>query len=246
MATSRSPRPFELDETTISGIHRALRAHKISARELVECYLQRIKALDQKGPRLNSIVRVNPQATAQAIALDKAFARTGKLQGPLHGIPFIVKDNIETSELPTTFGSIAFANYQPKTDAMVIRKLREAGAIVLAKSTLPDFATSWWAYSSMSGETRNPYDLTRDPGGSSAGTGAAVAANLGAVGLGSDCGGSIRLPASCNNLVGIRSTPGLVSRDGVSMLVFPQDTVGPMTRTVRDAVTVCAASRGVA
>jgi amidase len=238
MATRKSTTPFDLEEATIAGIHRALRARKISARELVESYLDRIKRIDQRGPRLNSIVSINSQAIAQATALDKAVAKTGKLQGPLHGIPVVVKDNIETHELPTTFGNVAFAKYQPATDATIIRKLRAAGAIVLAKSTLPDFATSWWAYSSMSGETRNPYDLSRDPGGSSAGSGAAIAANLGAVGLGSDCGGSIRVPASCNNLVGIRSTPGLISRDGVSMLVFPQDTVGPMTRTVRDAVIV--------
>lgn len=238
MTTRKPSQVFEIEEASIAGIHRALRSRKLTARELVDSYLKRIKALDQRGPRLNSIVNVNPHAAAQATALDKAFVKTGKLQGPLHGIPIIVKDNIETSELPTTFGNSAFAHYQPKSDATVIKKLRAAGAIVLAKSTLPDFATSWWAYSSMSGETRNPYDLARDPGGSSAGSGAAIAANLGAIGLGSDCGGSIRVPASCNNLVGIRSTPGLISRNGVSMLVFPQDTVGPMTRTVRDAVTV--------
>lgn len=238
MAQPTRPEPFALEEATLSGIHRAMRARRLCARELVDAYLKRIKALDQRGPSLNSIVNINQHARAQATALDQAFEKTGKLQGPLHGIPILVKDNIETADLPTTFGSTGFADYQPKRDATVIRKLRAAGAIVLAKTTLPDFATSWWAYSSMSGETRNPYDLSRDPGGSSAGTGAAVAANLGAIGLGSDCGGSIRVPASCNGLVGIRSTPGVISREGVSMLVFGQDTVGPMARTVRDAVTL--------
>ncbi len=244
MARQRGTRTFEIEEATIGGIQRALRARKVSARELVQEYLARIKSLDRAGPRLNSVVCINERATAQAAALDQALAKTGKLQGPLHGIPLLIKDNIETADLPTTFGSIGFKEYQPRQDATVIRKLRAAGAIVLGKTTLPDFATSWWAYSSMSGETKNPYDLTRDPGGSSAGTGASIAANLGAVGLGSDCGGSIRLPASCNNLVGIRSTPGVISRDGVSMLVFPQDTVGPMARTVRDAVAVFEAMTG--
>ena len=235
--TTRRVKQFELEEATIGGIHRAFRAKQLSARELVDSYLARIKALDQRGPRLNSVVRLNPQARAQAVALDQTYAKTGKFCGPLHGIPILLKDNIDTVDVPTTYGSIAFADFQPRTDAAVVRKLRAAGAIILGKTTLPDFATSWWAYSSMSGETRNPYDLARDPGGSSAGTGAAIAANLATLGLGTDCGGSIRVPASCNNLVGIRSTPGVVSRAGASTLVFFQDTIGPMCRTVRDAVT---------
>lgn len=238
MATARRRTPFDPAEATIPGIHRALRSREISAAELVDTCLKRIRALDQKGPRLNAIVNVNGHAVRQAAALDKAFAGSGKLQGPLHGVPVLVKDNIETADMPTTFGSVGFADYQPSQDATVIRRLRAAGAIILGKTTLPDFATSWWAYSSMSGETRNPYDLARDPGGSSAGSGAAVAAGYAPVALGSDCGGSIRVPASCNGLVGIRSTPGVISREGVSMLVYPQDTVGPMTRNVRDAVTV--------
>lgn len=236
MATRRV-KAFELEEATIAGIHRAFRATQLCARELVDSYLARIKALDQRGPRLNSVVRVNPQARAQAVALDQTYAKTRKFHGPLHGIPVLLKDNIDTLDVPTTYGSIAFADYQPHSAATVVQKLRAAGAIILGKTTLPDFATSWWAYSSMSGETRNPYDLARDPGGSSAGTGAAIAANLATIGLGTDCGGSIRVPASCNNLVGIRSTPGLISRAGASTLVFYQDTIGPMARTVRDAVT---------
>ena len=238
MTKARGASAFDIEEATISSIHRAFRAGKITARELVDGYLKRIKLIDQRGPNLNAIVNVNKHALAQAGALDQHLAKTGKLVGPLHGIPMLLKDNIETCEMPTTFGSAAFAAYQPTQDATVVRKLRAAGAIILGKTTLPDFATSWWAYSSMSGETRNPYDLKRDPGGSSAGTGAAIAANLGAIGLGTDCGGSIRVPASCNNLVGIRSTPGMISRTGSSTLVFFQDTVGPMARTVRDAVTV--------
>ena len=150
----------------------------------------------------------------------------------------LVKDCVETSEMPTTFGSAAIEGYTPVQDAVTVRKLRDAGGIILAKTTLPDFATSWFSYSSVSEQTRNPFDLDRDPGGSSAGTGAAIAANLGAVGIGTDCGGSIRLPASFCGLVGVRSTPGVVPRTGSSYLVILQDTIGPMTRSVADAATV--------
>lgn len=234
--TARASFPFE--ETTIADIHAALRDGTATVASLVEGYLRRIEAYDRNGPKINSIVNVNQCALAQADALDKAFAETGELAGPLHGVPVLVKDCIETDDVDTTFGNIAFAGNQATTDATVVRKLRAAGAVILAKTTLPDFATSWWAYSSMSGETRNPYALDRDPGASSAGSGAATAANLGAVSLGTDCGGSIRVPASFNNLVGVRSTPGLISRNGVACLVFLQDTIGPMTRTVTDAALV--------
>jgi amidase len=181
------------------------------------------------------VLATSDAAAGRARELDDELARTGRLAGPLHGIPVALKDNIETADLPTTFGSIAMQGYRPPDDATVTRRLREAGAIVLAKTTLPDWASSWFSYSSVSGDTRNPYDHDRDPGGSSSGTGAAVAANLAAVGLGTDCGGSVRVPSSFCNLVGVRSTPGLVPRTGTSYLVIPQDTVGPMTRTVTDA-----------
>lgn len=229
---------FRLEEVTINDVHTALQSGEITCRELVESYLARIEAYDKDGPELNAIVTVNPQALEEAEALDRSLEQTGNLTGPLHGIPVLVKDCIETNDIPTTFGSAAFDGYQPENEATVVKNLREAGAIVLAKTTLPDFATSWWAYSSKSGETRNPYALDHDPGGSSSGTGAAVAANFATVGIGTDCGGSIRLPASFDNLVGVRSTPGLVSRNGVGCLVFFQDTIGPMTRTVADAAAV--------
>lgn len=238
MATKRKTAGFELEEATIGSIHRALRAGKLTARELVNGYLKRIRRLDQQGPTLNAVVNVDARAHSRAGALDDALASTGKLQGPLHGIPVLLKDNIDTADIPTSYGNVAFMNHHPARDATVVAKLKAAGAIVLGKTSLPDFATSWWAYSSRSGETRNPYDLSRDPGGSSSGTGAAIAANFATVGLGTDCGGSVRVPASHCNLVGIRSTPGVVSRHGSSPLVFFQDTVGPMARTVRDAVTV--------
>jgi Asp-tRNA(Asn)/Glu-tRNA(Gln) amidotransferase A subunit family amidase len=232
------PQPFPLEEATIEGIHGALRAGELTSRELVQGYLDRIEAYDREGPRLTSTLAVNAHALDRAAELDAHLERTGELAGPLHGIPVLVKDCVETAGVPTTFGSIAVQGYEPREDAVVVRKLRDAGAIVLAKTTLPDFATSWFSFSSVSGETRNPYGLDHDPGGSSAGTGAAVAANLGAVGIGTDCGGSIRVPSSFCNLVGVRSTPGVVPRTGSSYLVIFQDTIGPMTRTVADAATV--------
>ena len=238
------PDAFRYEEATVEGIHAALRSGEITSRGLVEGYLARIEAYDSDGPNLNSIVESNPHVLERADELDEAFARTGEFVGPLHGVPVVVKDCIETEDVPTTFGSVAFDGYRPAEDATVVRNLREAGALLLAKTTLPDFATSWWAYSSMSGETKNPYALDHDPGGSSAGTGAAVAANLGAVGVGTDCGGSSRRRPSSSGGGGGRSPPGLVSRNGVGCLVFFQDTIGPMTRTVRDAAAVMDALAG--
>jgi len=193
------------------------------------------RGLRRNGPELNSILTVNPRALDEAEELDRSFGRSGEFVGLLHGVPVLVKDQAETAGIRTTFGSVAFEDHVPEEDATVVRRLKEAGAVVLAKTNLPDFATSWFAYSSAGGVTKNPYDLDRDPGGSSGGTGAAVAANLGAVGIGEDTGGSIRLPASFDNLVGVRVTTGLISRNGLSPLVVFQDTAGPMTRTVKDA-----------
>jgi len=229
---------FQIDEATIDGIHAAMRAGELTSRALVDAYLDRIEAVDRAGPRLNGVLGVSEVARARADELDAALARDGELTGPLHGIPVLVKDCVETSDIPTTFGSAAIEGYTPERDAVIVRKLRDAGAVILAKTTLPDFATSWFSYSSLSEETKNPYALDHDPGGSSAGTGSAVAANLGAVGIGTDCGGSIRVPGSFCNLVGVRSTPGVVPRTGSSYLVIFQDTIGPMTRTVADAATV--------
>jgi amidase len=229
---------FQIEEATIDGIHDAMRAGEVTGAALVDAYRERIEAIDRNGPRLNSVLGLNEQAAARAAELDTELERTGEFSGPLHGIPILVKDCVETSDIPTTFGSEALVGYVPERDAVTVRKLRDAGAVILGKTTLPDFATSWFSYSSLSEETKNPFDLARDPGGSSAGTGAAIAANLAAVGIGTDCGGSIRLPASFCGLVGIRSTPGVVSRTGSSYLVIFQDTIGPMTRSVADAVTV--------
>lgn len=226
---------FQLQEATIDSIHHALRAGEITCRQLVEMYLARIEAYDKNGPEINSIITLNSKAIEEAEELDRVFRETGKFVGPLHGIPVVVKDQIETKDMPTTYGSIAFKSYVPKDDATVVKKLRQAGGIILAKTSLPDFASSWFGFSSVSGETKNPYVLERDPGASSAGTGAAIAANFAAVGIGEDTGGSIRVPTSFNNLFGVRVTTGLISRNGTSPLVHFQDTVGPMTRTVKDA-----------
>lgn len=224
----------EIEEATVDQLHRAFESGELTSRDLVERYLDRIEAYDRNGPELNSIVEVNDAAVDRADELDKKFADDDEFVGPLHGIPVVVKDHLETTDMPTTFGSTAFAEYTAKEDADVVQRLRDAGAIILAKTNLPDWATSWFGFSSATGRTKNPYELDRDPGGSSSGTGAAVAANLGAVGIGTDCGGSIRVPASFDNLVGFRVTPGLISRSGMSPLVSQQDTAGPMTRTVRE------------
>ncbi|MFB0833931.1 amidase [Arthrobacter halodurans] len=227
-------RPIE--ELTIAQVHAAFLGGEFTAEELVSDYLDRIERIDRSGPELNSLISVSGNALDEARRLDQKLAETSQLVGPLHGVPIVVKDQIETADLPTTFGSIASGDYQPAQDATAIAKLRAAGAIILGKTTLPDFATSWFSTSSRSGVTKNPYDLARDPGGSSSGTAAAVAANLSLVGVGEDTGGSIRLPASFCGLVGLRVTPGLISRAGMSSLVKPQDTAGPMARTVEDAV----------
>jgi amidase len=226
---------FTIEEATIESIQAALTAKELSVAELVGSYLERIERID---PALNSIVTTSETALQRAEQLDS------EPRGPLHGVPVVLKDNINTHDMPTAYGSVAMKGFRPKQDATVAHRLRDAGAVIIAKTTLPDWATSWFSYSSLTNETRNPYDTNRDPGGSSSGTGAAVAANLAAIGLGTDCGGSIRLPASFCNLVGVRSTPGVIPRTGTSYLVIPQDTVGPMARTVADAAKVYAVIAG--
>jgi Asp-tRNA(Asn)/Glu-tRNA(Gln) amidotransferase A subunit family amidase len=170
-----------------------------------------------------------------AKALDTYFAETGEFKGPLHGVPVLVKDQAETAGIRTTFGSKAFADYVPEQDASLIKLLRQAGAVILAKTSMCDFAAGWFSFSSVTDHTKNPYDLDRESGGSSAGTSAGIAANFGLIGVGEDTGGSIRLPSSFNNLFGLRVTTGLISRNGFSPLVHYQDTAGPITRTVQDA-----------
>jgi amidase len=229
---------FEIEETTIADIHAGFRSGTLTSVELTQMYLDRIDALDQRGPNLNSFVKLNPAALARAADLDRIFAETGTFVGPLHGIPIGIKDQAETAGLETSFGSAALVGNIPTEDATVVKKLHAAGAILVGKTTMPDFAASWWGYGSVHGITKCAYDLERDSGGSSGGTGTAVAANLVAVGIGEDTGGSIRLPSSINNLCGIRVTPGMISRSGLSPLLLPLDTAGPMGRTVRDIATV--------
>jgi len=230
-------RSFSVIETTISDIHRAFRENEITCRQLVRKYLKRIETFDQ-STGLNSIILINPSALKQAKALDKEFRRTGQLR-PLHGIPLIIKDNFDTAELQTTGGSLALKGSIPPDDAYQVRMLRQAGAIVLAKSNMAEWAFSpLVTESSIGGTTRNPYDLERVPAGSSGGTAAAVAANFGVAGLGTDTGNSIRGPSAHAALVGIRSTMGLTSRDGIIPLYLRNDIGGPMARTVEDAVRI--------
>ena len=228
---------FSVVEATIAEIHEALRSGVLTCRELVEAYLRRIEAYDQPTG-LNSIIVLNPKALIEANELDREFKRTGRLR-PLHGIPIIVKDNYDTHDLPTTAGSLTLKGNVPPDDAFQVRRIREAGAVVLAKSNMAEWAFSpYETVSSIAGTTRNPYDLNRVPAGSSGGTAAAVAASLGAVGLGTDTGNSIRGPSSHCCLVGIRSTMGLTSRDGIIPLYLRNDIGGPMARTVEDAVRI--------
>ncbi len=215
-------------------------AGRLTARQLVEAYLARIQAYDKRGPAINAIIMINPGALERADQLDAELKRTGRLSGPLHGIPFIVKDNYDTHDMPTTAGSLSLQGSIPPDDAFQVRKIRDAGAIVLAKSNMAEFAfTPYETVSSiLPGYTKNPYALDRVTAGSSGGTAAAVAASFGTVGFGTDTGNSIRGPSSHQALVGIRSTMGLTSRDGIIPLYLDRDIGGPMARTVADAVAV--------
>ena len=240
-AAPRAPagHAFRVEEATIASVHSAMQAHRLTCRGLVDAYLRRIAAYDKTGPALNAIVTLNPDATRQADELDRRFAKSG-LTGPLHCVPMIVKDNFETEGLQTTDGSLAFAGYKPLHDATQVARAKAAGAIVLAKSNMAEWAFSpvETVSSILPGYTRNPYALDRVTAGSSGGTAAAIAANFGLVGLGSDTGDSIRGPASHNDLAGIRSTMGLTSRAGVFPLNLRADIAGPITRTVEDAAAV--------
>ncbi len=234
---------FSVIETTIVDTQDAIRSGKVTCRQLVEIYLERIAAYDQPT-RLNSVILLNPAALKDASALDEEFSRTHKLR-PLEGIAVVVKDNYDTRGLQTTAGSLALKGFVPKEDAFMVKRLREAGAIILFKSNMAEWAFSpVVTESSIEGITRNPYDLNRVPAGSSGGTAAAVAASLAEVGLGSDTGDSIRGPASHNDLVGIRATMGLTSRDGIIPLNSKADIGGPLARTVADTAAVLSVVAG--
>lgn len=233
-------RQFRVDETSIAAVHAALQAARINCHELVQAYLNRIAAYDKHGPAINAITEVNPEALATADSLDRRFAATKQFVGSLHCIPMIVKDNFQTIGLQTAAGNIALKGYRPLKDAFQVRRIKEAGAIVLAKSNMAEFAFSnvETVNSLLPGYTKNPFALDRVTAGSSGGTAAAVSANLGEVGLGTDTGNSIRGPSAHNALVGIRSTMGLTSRAGIAPLSLFADVAGPIARTVADAVAV--------
>jgi len=234
---------FEVSEQSISALQAAQADGRVTSRGLVEAYLARIVAYDQAGPRLNAIVTLNPHALDDADALDRERARSGP-RGPLHGIPVLVKDNYDTADMPTSGGALALATMQPSTDAFQVKRLREAGAVILGKTAMHELAAGITTISSLTGQTRNPYDLMRVPGGSSGGTGAAVAASFAAAGMGSDTCGSIRVPAANQNLVGLRPTRGLSSRTGVMPLSDLQDVAGPLARTVTDLAAMLDATVG--
>lgn len=223
----------EVTEASITQLQEAMQRGRATSVSLTRAYLARIAAYDQAGPRLNAIIRTNPRALADAARLD-AERRAGKVRGPLHGIPVIVKDNYDTGDMPTSAGSLALANSRPARDGFVVQRLRDAGAVVLAKANMHELAAGITNISSLGGQTRNPYDPARCPGGSSGGTGAAIAASFAAVGWGSDTCGSIRIPSAFGSLFGLRPTIGLVSRSGIVPLSHSQDTGGPLARTVRD------------
>jgi Asp-tRNA(Asn)/Glu-tRNA(Gln) amidotransferase A subunit family amidase len=221
-------------EATVADIHDAYRRGRLTCRELVQHYLDRIAAYDKQGPALKAIITVNPRALEVADELDRKYRGSG-LTGPLHGIPIILKDNFNTFDLPTSGGNTAMRTSVPPADAFAVDKMRKAGALILAKANLQEFARGGNSISSLGGQVLNPYDLSRTPGGSSGGTGAAIASNLAVLGTGSDTGQSIRSPASACNLVGLRPTRGLISRNGVIPNSITQDEIGPITRTAEDA-----------
>jgi amidase len=235
--------PVEVTEASIPQLQRWMTEGKTTSKALVQAYLARIKAYDARGPRLNAILAVNPNAVKEAEALDRERATKGA-RGPLHGIPIVLKDNFDTADMWTTAGSIALVGFVPPRDAVQVRKLREAGAVILAKSNLHEFAMGWTTTSSLGGQTRNPYDPERTPGGSSGGSGAAVAASYGAAGMGTDTCGSIRLPASHNSLVGLRPTKGLSSNAGLVPFAGSWDTAGPLARSIGDLAIVLDATVG--
>jgi Asp-tRNA(Asn)/Glu-tRNA(Gln) amidotransferase A subunit family amidase len=229
--------PFSPEEASIQSAHRAMKAGQLTARQLVLFYLDRIAAYDKKGPAINAIIHVNAKALEEADRLDAKFRQSG-LTGPLHGVPILVKDAIATNDMPTTGGSLSLQGFVPLHEATIVRKLKDAGAIILGKTNLDEFTFGTRGVSSLGGQTLNPYDLSRNPAGSSGGSGAAVAANLAMAALGTDTGSSIRFPSSAMSLVGLRSTVGLVSRSGIMPNSWTQDTGGPLTRSVSDTAKI--------
>ncbi|NEN99863.1 MAG: amidase [Moorea sp. SIO3I7] len=237
---------FRLREATIAEINEAFDKNALTSEQLVQLYLNRIEAYDDQGPKINGLISINNNALKEARALDQERQQKGP-RSPLHGIPIILKDNYDTTDLPTTGGSVLLEGSLPPDDAFTVKKLREAGAIILGKANMSEFAESYGrlGYSSLGGLTRNPYKLTRDPSGSSGGSGAVIAANFAVLATGSDTSGSIRGPAAVAGLVGIKPTQGLVSRDGIIPLTLSFDSAGPIARTVTDAAIALGVMAGV-
>jgi amidase len=243
-------KPFELDEITITELAEGLNSGKFTARALVERYQARIDEIDKQGPGLKSVIEINPEALALADALDRERKEKGA-RGPLHGIPVLIKDNIDTADrMATTAGSLALVGAKPPQDAFLVQRLRQAGAVLLGKTNLSEWAnirssssTSGW--SGRGGLTRNPYALDRNTSGSSSGSGAAVAANLCAIAIGTETDGSVTSPSSTNGIVGLKPTVGLLSRSGIIPISHTQDTAGPMGRTVRDVAILLGALAGI-
>lgn len=243
------PTPFELSETTLAALADAMKSGRLSSRAITEKYLERIASIDKRGPALNSVIELNPDALSIAEALDRERQSKG-LRGPLHGVPVLIKDNIGTHDrMMTTAGSLALKGSIPASDSFVAAQLRRAGAVILGKTNLSEWAnfrsshsTSGW--SGRGGLTRNPYALDRNPCGSSSGSGAATAANLCALAVGTETDGSIVCPSSANGIAGIKPTLGLVSRAGIIPIAHSQDTAGPMARTVADAAILLTALAG--
>jgi amidase len=241
---------FEFEEATIADLEAAMASGKHTARSIADAYLARIGALDKRGPAVNSIIEINPDALAIADRLDDE-RRTGNIRGPLHGIPVLIKDNIDTADrMQTTAGSLALVGPAPAEDAFLVERLRRAGAVILGKTNLSEWANfrsvrSSSGWSGRGGQTRNPYVLDRNPCGSSSGSGVAVAANLCAVAVGTETDGSIVCPSSANSIVGMKPTLGLVSRSGIVPIAHSQDTAGPMARTVADAAALLGVIAGI-
>jgi amidase len=241
---------FPLEEATIVQLQQWQRDGRFTSEALTRLYLERIEAVDRDGPRLNALIELNPDALASAAQLDRERA-AGRVRGPLHGIPVVIKDNIDTADrMMTTAGSLALVGAPALKDAFIVQRLRDAGAVILGKTNLSEWAnfrstksTSGW--SGRGGQTKNPYALDRNPCGSSSGSGTAVAANLAAVAIGTETDGSIVCPASATGLVGLKPTLGLVSRSGIVPIAHSQDTAGPMTRTVADAAALLSVIAGV-
>jgi amidase len=236
---------FAHEEASIAGLQARMAEGRLDSRTLVRAYLARIAALDDAGPRLNAVIELNPDALAEAGARD-AERKAGRTRGPLHGIPVLLKDNIDATPMATSAGSLALAGHRPARDAFLVARLREAGAVILGKTNLSEWAnfrstrsTSGW--SARGGQTRNPYALDRNPCGSSSGTGVAVSANLVVVGVGTETDGSILCPSAVNGVVGIKPTVGLISRGGMVPISHSQDTAGPMARSVADAAALLTA-----